>query len=119
MREIEEALASGESYASICRRFARKFKLTQRQIRNYIAEIYRRWQEELKEETGREKARAIRLRRRLFQRALEKGDLKLALRILDSEARIFGLFEERKAEEEKREVGRKIIVVKEEIGKDG
>ena len=92
MTAIEEALARGEGYRAIQRRFAALWGLSERQVGRYISEVLKRWSSELsRKERETLLVEALMKRRHLFRKAMKEGNWNLALRILDSEARLLGL----------------------------
>jgi hypothetical protein len=89
---VEELLVSGIGTARVERELARKFSVTPRQIRKYIAEVRRRWEEESKEDAVHRREKLIRMAERLYAKAYASDRFSAANSALQTLARLGGAF---------------------------
>jgi hypothetical protein len=98
LRLLENSLLEGMNTTAIIRAAAKQFGITERQAWKDLRTIRRRWAK-AKENAKEEEERRSRLHRAelrhnvLYQQALRDNDIATALRIDDSIAWMFGLFE--------------------------
>jgi hypothetical protein len=89
---VEELLVSGIGTARIERELARKFSVTVRHVRRYIAEVRQRWVEESQEDQAHRREKLIRMAERLYAKAYAADRFGPANSALQTLARLGGAF---------------------------
>jgi hypothetical protein len=89
---VEELLVSGLGTARVERELARKFDVTARHIRRYVAEIRRRWESESKEDAAFRREKLYRMAERLYAKAFAADRFGPANSALLTLARLGGAF---------------------------
>jgi hypothetical protein len=89
---VEELLVSGIGTARIERELARKFSVTVRHVRRYIAEVRQRWVEESQEDQAHRREKLIRMPERLYAKAYAADRFGPANSALQTLARLGGAF---------------------------
>jgi hypothetical protein len=89
---VEELLVSGIGSARVERELARRFSVTPRQVRKYIAEIRRRWEQESAEDAAHRREKLIRMAERVYAKAYAADKFSAANSALLTLARLGGAF---------------------------
>ena len=93
--KVETWMADGAGRHEIFRNVAKeKWGISLSQVDEYMLEIRKEWMEYCKSESPYIYAEAIKIRKRLYLRALQKKDLRTALSIMDSLDKIRGILKE-------------------------
>src|SRR5205085_7934400 len=66
---VEELLVSGIGSARVERELSRRFGVTPRQVRKYIADVRRRWEAESQEDAAHRRETLIRMAERVYAKA--------------------------------------------------
>lgn len=91
---VEQFLLKGWSYTQIIRYGSETWKITSRQVDNYLEQVRAKWSEVYAEQSKHNLELAINRREKLYQET-RKDDKALALMILNSLDKIKGLFVDR------------------------
>jgi hypothetical protein len=92
INQVYQRLLLRHSRAQICR-YLTESGVKERQVNNYIKKARTLLEADLCEDRKSALAEHISTRNQLFQKAYAKGDIKVCLNILDSTAKLQGLFE--------------------------
>jgi hypothetical protein len=88
----EELLVSGLSPARVQRELARRYNITTRQVRTYVAKIVERWQKESKDDAVYRREKLFRMAERLYAKAYAQDRLGPANAALQTLAKLGGAF---------------------------
>jgi hypothetical protein len=88
----EELLVSGLSPARVQRELARKYGISTRQVRTYVAKIVERWEKESKEDAAHRREKLFRMAERLYAKAYAQDRLGPANAALQTLAKLGGAF---------------------------
>jgi hypothetical protein len=96
LKAVEVRLLQNDSYSDIVRFCTKKYKITSRQVDKYIRKIKDKWTEILDKDSEQNLSKAIVQREMLYNKIIKSKKLshnkiKIALKILDSIAKIQGL----------------------------
>lgn len=89
---VEELLVSGLSPARVERELAKKYGVTRRHVRRYVAQILKRWQEDSKEDVALRREKLFRMAERLYAKAYAQDRLGPANAALQTLAKLGGAF---------------------------
>src|SRR5213080_3863967 len=92
---VEEGLVAGLSAGRLERELAKKFGVSQRQVRRYVAEVYSRWAEEAKKDAPHRREKLIRMVERVFAKAVAQQKYGAAVGAAQLLAKLGGTFARR------------------------
>ena len=92
MLTVEELLVSGLSPARVERELAKKYGITERQVRKYVSQIIARWQEDSQEDVAIRREKLYRMAERLYAKAYAQDRLGPANAALQTLAKLGGAF---------------------------
>src|SRR6185312_3876955 len=92
MLTVEELLVSGLSPARVERELAKKYGITERQVRKYVSQIIARWQEDSHEDVAMRREKLYRMAERLYAKAYAQDRLGPANAALQTLAKLGGAF---------------------------
>jgi hypothetical protein len=92
---VEDALVAGLNPARIERELSAQYGVSARQIRKYIAEVYRRWADESLKDAPTRREKLIRMVERVFAKALAKQKFGAAVSAAQLLAKLGGTFARR------------------------
>jgi hypothetical protein len=118
VEEVFRLRLGGAEYADIVQYASapeQSWDVSERQIRNYIAAADRLVKERFDAHAGHLLARHLLQRRLLYAHAVGAGDFSTALRVLDSEAKLEGLFPAERHEHTGKGGGKVVLHITEEV----
>jgi hypothetical protein len=89
---VEELLVSGLSPARVERELAKKYGISERQVRKYVSQIIARWQEDSDEDVAIRREKLYRMAERLYAKAYAQDRLGPANSALQTLAKLGGAF---------------------------
>lgn len=91
-QQVAEMLLDGASRLEVIQFASEEWKVSERQVDNYIAKANEAIYEERAANVAHKRAKHVAMRERMARKAIKAGDTKLALTLLDSAANLEGLF---------------------------